>query len=183
MRGMMGTREIRVGTWGIRVGMRESRWECGDQSGNVGIQGGNGANQGGNAGNQGGNALSRMGIRGIREGMRGIEWNGNWKKWKKSYKIQFSFPEIEKKKLKRNPNCHKTFIFVLSNEKHKASLPGSHVTFQSQWPKPRYYLNEMWTCGPPVMIVILLMKKLHFTQGCWLPRDFELNINCNRFKL
>ena len=51
---------------------------------------------------------------------------------KKVIKSNFLFLKLKKKKLKRNPNCHKTFIFVLSNEKHKASLPGSHVTFQSQ---------------------------------------------------
>ena len=48
---------------------------------------------------------------------------------KKVIKSNFLFLKLKKKKLKRNPNCHKTFIFVLSNEKHKASLPGSHVTF------------------------------------------------------
>ena len=61
-------------------------------------------------------------------GIWGIGWNRNRKKRKKVYKIQFSFfPETEKKN--RNYNCHKTLIFVLSNEKHKASLPGSHVKF------------------------------------------------------
>ena len=60
MRGIMGTRGIRVGMRKIRVGMRgirlgmqgivvgsgKSEWECGVQGGNAGIQAGNVGNQG-----------------------------------------------------------------------------------------------------------------------------------------
>ena len=45
---------------------------------------------------------------------------------KKVYKIKFSF-FLKLKKKKRNYICHKTLIFVLSSEKQKSSLPGSHV--------------------------------------------------------
>ena len=101
--GTRGTRGIEVGTRGIRLGMRGM---------GVGMRG------------------IRVGTRGIGVDMRGLEWNRNRKKnVKKICKFQFSFfPETEKKR-KRKKNCHKTLIFVLSNEKHKGLLPGSHVKF------------------------------------------------------
>ena len=137
----------------------------------------------------------RVGMRGIgvemREigvGMRGTEWNRNRKKSeKKVYKIQFSFfPEIEKKKKKQqNLNCHKMLTFVLSNEKQKASLPGSHVRFSHNDLNQRYCLNEMWTCGPPVTIVNFLFsnEKVALYTRLLTTKGLKLNINSNRFKL
>ena len=52
-------------------------------------------------------------------------------------------PEIEKKNEIRI--AIKRLIFVLSNEKHKASLPESHVRFQSQRTKPAVLFE--WTNG------------------------------------
>ena len=66
----------------------------------------------------------------------------------------------------------------------KPRYQGLMSRFSRNDPNQRYYLNGMWTCEPPVMIVnFLLMKKLRFTQACCLPRDLELNINSSRFEL
>ena len=55
------------------------------------------------------------------------------------------------------------------------------LRFSSNDPNQRYYLNGMWKCGPSVLILCQWFQsqfssneKLHFTQGCCIPRDFEL---------
>ena len=52
-------------------------------------------------------------------------------------------------------------------------------------PNQRYYLNGIWTCGPPVMIVNILSsnEKVALFTALLTPSDFQLNINCNKFKL
>ena len=117
----------------------------------------------------------RVEMREIGVGMRGITWNRNRRKnEKKVYK-----------KNQQNLNCHKTLTFVLSNEKQKASLPGSHVRFSHNDLNQRYCLNGMWTCGPPVTIVNFLFsnEKVALCTGLLTPKGLKLNINCNRFKL
>ena len=75
--------------------------------------------------------------------------------------------------------------FVLSNEKQKASLPGSHVRFSHNDLNQRYCLNEMWTCGPPVTIVNFLFsnEKVALYTRLLNTKGLKLNINSNRFKL
>ena len=60
--------------------------------------------------------------------MGGIEWNRN-KNEKTFIKSNFLFFLKLEKKNEIRINCHKTLIFILSNEKHKALLPRSHVKF------------------------------------------------------
>ena len=75
--------------------------------------------------------------------------------------------------------------FVLSNEKQKASLPGSHVRFSHNDLNQRYCLNGMWTCGPPVTIVNFLFsnEKVALYTRLLTTKGLKLNINSNRFKL
>ena len=69
----------------------------------------------------------RVGTRGIGVWMRGIEWNRTRKKQKKV--IKSTFRNI-------NPRYH-----------------GLMLSFSPNDPNQGYYLNGMWTCGPPVMIL------------------------------
>ena len=69
-----------------------------------------------------------VGMRGIGVGMLAVKLNTNRKKTIWFIKSNFLF-FLKLKKKKRNWNCHKRLTFVLSNQKHKASLPGSHVKF------------------------------------------------------
>ena len=40
------------------------------------------------------------------------------------------------------------------------------LRFSRNDPNQRYYLNGMWTCGPPVMIVIFLSSNENVAQSC-----------------
>ena len=86
----------------------------------------------------------RVGMWGIGVGTRGVEWNKNRKREKKFTK--FNFRNI------------------------KPPYQGLMSSFSRNDPNQRYYLNGMWTCGPPVIIVNFLSSnekiRLHFTQGC-----------------
>ena len=119
----------------------------------------------------------RVGMQGIKVGMRGIKWNRKSKM--KVYKIQFCFSaKIKKKgKLKLSEDINICFLKLET----KPWYQGFMLRFSCNDPKQRYYLNGIWTCGPSVLILFQWLhsqfsfnEKLHFTQGCCLPRDFEL---------
>ena len=123
-------------------GQDENAW---NQGGNTGSQDVNAENQGGNIGNQGGNAGNQggnVGIRGVNAGNR--------------------MEQKQKKKKKK---------FIKSNFRNiKPHYQGLMLSFSCNDPDKRYYLNGMWTCGPPVMILNFLSSnekvRLHFAQCC-----------------
>ena len=60
----------------------------------------------------------------------------------------------------------------------KPRYQGLMLSFSRNDPNQRYYLNGMWTCGPPVMIVNFLCsnEKVALYTVLLTPSDFKLNI-------
>ena len=62
-------------------------------------------------------------------------------------------------------------MFIKSNFRNiKSRYQGLMLSFSYNDSNQRYYLNGMWTCGPPEMIPDFLSSnekiRLHFTQDC-----------------
>ena len=141
-----------VGTWGVTVGRGDSRQEHGElrwRSEESGWEcrewGGNAGNQGGNAENQGANAGNQGGNAGNRGGNVGNRMEYKQKKTKEKL-IKSNFRNI------------------------KPYQQGLMLSFSRNDQNQQYYLNGMWACGPPVMMLNFLSSnekvRFHFTQGC-----------------
>ena len=58
----------------------------------------------------------------------------------------------------------------------KPRYQGLMLRFSLNDPNQRYYLNEMWTCGPPVMIVNFLSfnEKVALCTGLLTPKGLRI---------
>ena len=162
MRGIMGTRGITAGTRGITVGTR------GVMVVTRGIT---------------------VGMRGIKVRMREIMWEcgeWGWECWKygECEESEWECGEWGENAGNGVGNARNESVKA-GNQGGNAGNRGGDAGNQGglrgiEWNRNRKKTKKKFMKSN---FLFFLNWNKNFTQVCWLPRDFELNINCNRFKL